>query len=56
MIKEISGSDDLALLTRMERDGLLANPKVSKSTTRDLRYRIRKNPNVFQNQERDDSY
>ena len=46
-----SSSDDLSLLTRKERDWLLVNIEISGARRRDLRYRIRKKLEIFQNEE-----
>ncbi len=44
-------SIDIALLTRKEKDWLLGKVQVSNPTKRDLKYRIRKKLEIFQNQE-----
>jgi hypothetical protein len=52
MVNKVEGrSDDLALLTRKERDWLLGKIEASKAMQRDLRYRIRKKIEILQNQE-----
>jgi hypothetical protein len=45
------GESDFTLLTRREKDWILGKLKVSKSMQRDIRYRIRKKIEIFQNEE-----
>ena len=51
MVEKEKDPDDVALLTRKERDWLLGKMQVSKAMRRDLRYRIRKKIEILQNQE-----
>ena len=50
-MKEECDFNALALLTRKEKEWLLGRVQVSNTTRRDLKYRIRKKLEIFQNQE-----
>jgi hypothetical protein len=50
-MKDEYNFNDLALLTRKEKEWLLGKVQVSNTIKRDLRYRIRKKLEIFQNQE-----
>ena len=50
-MKEECDFNALSLLTRKEKEWLLGRVQVSNTTRRDLKYRIRKKLEIFQNQE-----